>query len=66
LSKSIQDRTKYVSKYKLNNDLQGIGSCHYLLRGDMGAIALEGVFYAKTMLRYAENRLIKLKFWNYL
>jgi hypothetical protein len=41
-----------------------IGAAITYYESDMGAISASEEFYAKTMLRYAENRLIKLKFWN--
>jgi uncharacterized membrane protein (TIGR01666 family) len=62
LSKSIQDRTKYVSKHKLNNDLQELQAAITYYESDMGSvIASEGVFMLKTMLRYAEKQVEKIK-----
>lgn len=62
LSKSIQNRTKYVSKNNLNNDLQELGTAIRYYKSNMGAVrASEGVFMLKTMLRYAENQIDKIK-----
>jgi uncharacterized membrane protein (TIGR01666 family) len=62
LSKSIQDKTKYVSKHQLNNDLQELEAAINYYESDLGALsASEGVFMLKTMLHYAENQVDKIK-----
>jgi uncharacterized membrane protein (TIGR01666 family) len=63
LSKSIQDRTKYISNHSLKNDLQELEAAITYYEKDMGTIhASEGVFMLKTMLRYAEKQVDKIKF----
>jgi uncharacterized membrane protein (TIGR01666 family) len=62
LSKSIQDKTKYVLKHKLNNDLQELEAAITYYESDMGALsASEGILMLKTMLHYAENQVDKIK-----
>jgi uncharacterized membrane protein YccC len=62
LSKSIQDRTKYVSKHNLINDLHDLELAITDYEKEMGTIrASEGVFMLKTMLQYAEKQVDKIK-----
>jgi uncharacterized membrane protein (TIGR01666 family) len=62
LSKSIQDRNKYVSKHNLNKALQELEVAITDYESEIGPIhASEGVFMLKTMMRYAEKQVDKIK-----
>ena len=62
LSKSIQNKTKYVSKHMLLNDLNALQLAITDYENELGKTdASEGVFMLKTMLQYAEKQVEKIK-----
>ncbi|MGO4818015.1 FUSC family membrane protein [Flavobacterium sp. W22_SRS_FP1] len=62
LSKSIQDRSKYVSKRNLNKALHELEVAITDYESEIGPVqASEGVFMLKTMMRYAEKQVDKIK-----
>jgi len=62
LSKSIQNRIKYGSKNNLNADLQELEAAINDYEKDLGTNrSSEGVFMLKTMFRYAEKQVDKIK-----
>ena len=62
LSKSIQNKTKYVSKHTLISDLNTLQLAITDYENELGkAAASEGVFMLTTMLQYAEKQVEKIK-----
>ncbi|MFE3847563.1 FUSC family membrane protein [Flavobacterium sp. LB3P45] len=62
LSKSIQNKTKYVSKHTLPGDLNILELAITDYENKLGkASASEGVFMLTTMLQYAEKQVEKIK-----
>lgn len=62
LSKSIQNKTKYVSKHTLISDLNTLQLAITDYENELGkASASEGVFMLTTMLQYAEKQVEKIK-----
>jgi uncharacterized membrane protein YccC len=62
LSKSVQNRTKYISKHTLAKDLHALELAIAAYENDLGkAAASEGVFMLTTMLEYAEKQIEKIK-----
>ncbi|MFE3870372.1 FUSC family membrane protein [Flavobacterium sp. ZS1P70] len=62
LSKSIQNKTKYVSKHTLLSDLNALQLAITDYESDLGKnSASEGVFMLTTMLQYAEKQVEKIK-----
>ncbi|SEG10317.1 FUSC family membrane protein [Flavobacterium urumqiense] len=62
LSKSIQNKTKYVSKHTLITDLNTLQLAITDYENELGkASASEGVFMLTTMLQYAEKQVEKIK-----
>ncbi|MFV5697526.1 FUSC family membrane protein [Flavobacterium sp. ZT3R17] len=60
--KSVQNRTKYVSKHNLLGDLNALQLAITEYENDLGKIAAsEGVFMLTTMLQYAEKQVEKIK-----
>jgi uncharacterized membrane protein (TIGR01666 family) len=62
LSKSVQNRTKYISKHTLRGDLNALQLAITDYEDNLGKIpASEGVFMLTTMLQYAEKQVEKIK-----
>lgn len=62
LSKSVQSKTKYVSKHTLIKDLNALQLAIVDYENELGKIpASEGVFMLTTMLQYAEKQVEKIK-----
>ncbi|MES2804704.1 MAG: FUSC family membrane protein [Bacteroidota bacterium] len=62
LSKSVQNRTKYISKHTLRGDLNALQLAITDYENDLGKVpASEGVFMLTTMLQYAEKQVEKIK-----
>jgi uncharacterized membrane protein (TIGR01666 family) len=62
LSKSIQNKTKYISKHTLLSDLNALQLAITDYESDLGKnSASEGVFMLTTMLQYAEKQVEKIK-----
>lgn len=62
ISKSIHDRSKYIAKHNLINDLHSFEIAISEYKIEMGkASASEGVFMLTTMLHYAEKQVEKIK-----
>lgn len=62
LSKSVENRSKYVSKHKLFNDMNALELAITDYENDLGkSAASEGVFMLTTMLQYAEKQVEKIK-----
>jgi uncharacterized membrane protein (TIGR01666 family) len=62
LSKSIQNKTKYISKHTLLSDLNALQLAITDYENDLGKdLASEGVFMLTTMLQYAEKQVEKIK-----
>ena len=62
LSKSVQNRTTYISKHTLRGDLNALQLAITDYENDLGKIpASEGVFMLTTMLQYAEKQVEKIK-----
>ncbi|MBG6111099.1 putative membrane protein (TIGR01666 family) [Flavobacterium sp. CG_23.5] len=62
LSKSVQNKTKYVSKHTLIKDLNALQLAIVDYENELGKIpASEGVFMLTTMLQYAEKQVEKIK-----
>ncbi|PRZ24022.1 FUSC family protein [Flavobacterium granuli] len=62
ISKSIQERSQYVPKHNLINDLQKLEFAINHYENDLGKIeASEGVLMLTTMLHYAEKQVEKIK-----
>jgi uncharacterized membrane protein YccC len=60
--KSVQNRTKYVSKHNLLGDLNALQLAITEYENDLGKVAAsEGVFMLTTMLQYAEKQVEKIK-----
>lgn len=60
--KSVQNRTKYVSKHNLLGDLNALQVAITEYENDLGKVAAsEGVFMLTTMLQYAEKQVEKIK-----
>jgi uncharacterized membrane protein YccC len=60
--KSVQNRTKYVSKHNLLGDLNALQPAITEYENDLGkGTASEGVFMLTTMLQYAEKQVEKIK-----
>ncbi|MFV5695540.1 FUSC family membrane protein [Flavobacterium sp. LB3P122] len=60
--KSVQNRTKYISKHNLHGDLNALQFAITTYENDLGKIAAsEGVFMLTTMLQYAEKQVEKIK-----
>ncbi|MFV5691873.1 FUSC family membrane protein [Flavobacterium sp. LT1R49] len=60
--KSVQNRTKYVSKHNLLGDLNALQLAITEYENDLGkGTASEGVFMLTTMLQYAEKQVEKIK-----
>ncbi|MDI1303355.1 MAG: FUSC family membrane protein [bacterium] len=60
--KSVQNRTKYVSKHNLLGDLNALQIAITEYENDLGKIAAsEGVFMLTTMLQYGEKQVEKIK-----
>ncbi|MFV5685613.1 FUSC family membrane protein [Flavobacterium sp. GB2R13] len=60
--KSVQNRTKYVSKHNLLGDLNALQLAITEYENDLGKVtASEGVFMLTTMLQYAEKQVEKIK-----
>ena len=62
LSKSIQNKTKYISKHTLLSDLNALQLAITDYESELGKnSASEGVFMLTTMLQYAEKQVEKIK-----
>lgn len=62
LSKSVQNKAKYVSKHTLIKDLNALELAIVDYENELGKIpASEGVFMLTTMLQYAEKQVEKIK-----
>jgi uncharacterized membrane protein (TIGR01666 family) len=62
ISKSIQNKTKYVSKHSLLSDLNALQLAITDYENNLGKeSASEGVFMLTTMLQYAEKQVEKIK-----
>lgn len=62
ISKSVESRTKYISKHKLFSDLNALELAITDYESDLEKItASEGVFMLTTMLQYAEKQIEKIK-----
>jgi uncharacterized membrane protein (TIGR01666 family) len=60
--KSVQNRTKYISKHNLLGDLNALQVAITEYENDLGkGAASEGVFMLTTMLQYAEKQVEKIK-----
>ncbi|HEX9150776.1 MAG TPA: FUSC family membrane protein [Flavobacterium sp.] len=60
--KSVQNRTKYISKHNLLGDLNALQLAITEYENDLGKVAAsEGVFMLTTMLQYAEKQVEKIK-----
>ncbi|MFV8375585.1 FUSC family membrane protein [Flavobacterium sp. LB1P71] len=60
--KSVQNRTKYVSKHNLLGDLNSLQVAITEYENELGKMAAsEGVFMLTTMLQYAEKQVEKIK-----
>ncbi|MFV5688156.1 FUSC family membrane protein [Flavobacterium sp. ZT3R25] len=60
--KSVQNRTKYISKHNLVGDLNALQVAITEYENDLGKTAAsEGVFMLTTMLQYAEKQVEKIK-----
>ncbi|MFV8342756.1 FUSC family membrane protein [Flavobacterium sp. XS2P39] len=62
LSKSVKNRTKYISKHTLLSDLNALQLAITDYENNLGkGPASEGVFMLTTMLQYAEKQIEKIK-----
>jgi uncharacterized membrane protein (TIGR01666 family) len=62
LSKSVKNRTKYISKHTLAKDLHALELAIASYENDLGKnAASEGVFMLTTMLEYAEKQIEKIQ-----
>ncbi|WP_035673416.1 FUSC family membrane protein [Flavobacterium sp. 83] len=60
--KSVQNRTKYISKHNLLGDLNALQVAITEYENDLGkGAASEGVYMLTTMLQYAEKQVEKIK-----
>ena len=60
--KSLQNRTKYISKHNLLGDLNALQLAITEYKNNLGKdLASEGVFMLTTMLQYAEKQVEKIK-----
>lgn len=62
LSKSVENKTKYVSHHALFSDLNSLEQAIYDYQNQLDEdTASEGVFMLRTMLQYAERQVEKIK-----